>query len=201
MQHNRYETIKKKMEAIDNKRVRCSHCDTVMLKKCYTDHLKTKKHNDAVGSPITDYWIYKLVCKDPDVIDIYVGRTSSTRRRFIAHTKRSKTSNYPLYQKIRHTGGIDNWELKIIKKCYSYEESINEELKEIARYNPSLNVEGKTISNTKRAIEFRNHRKRQKELGIDKIQCECGVSIVSYNSSRHRKSLKHEKRMESINNK
>lgn len=64
--------------------------------------------------------IYKIVCKDPSVTDCYVGRTSCLGPRVNQHktccsNENSGNYKYKLYEKIRNTGGWDNWELKEIE--------------------------------------------------------------------------------------
>ena len=64
--------------------------------------------------------IYKIFCKDTAVTDCYVGRTCS----FVSRTNQHKTCctnqnsgsyGYKLYNKIRETGGWDNWDIKEIE--------------------------------------------------------------------------------------
>jgi len=65
-------------------------------------------------------YIYKLVSKDPTIIDIYVGHTTDPTTRKWCHknkcnNSKNKEYNYNVYQHIRANGGWDNWEMIIIE--------------------------------------------------------------------------------------
>ena len=58
--------------------------------------------------------IYKLVCNDVDVKDIYVGSTCNFRgikwkHKYDHHNTNSKNRNCKVYQYIRANGGFQNW--------------------------------------------------------------------------------------------
>lgn len=61
------------------------------------------------------YTIYEIVCKDPNIKNIYVGHTTNFTNRHSNHTdeyndnKKSKLFDYKLYKSIRDNGGCDNW--------------------------------------------------------------------------------------------
>lgn len=66
--------------------------------------------------------IYKIVCKNPEIKECYVGSTTDLRRRKNRH---KTTCNNPndvihhnlyVYQFIRENGGWDNWEVIEIEK-------------------------------------------------------------------------------------
>lgn len=74
--------------------------------------------------------IYKIVCKNEDVKDIYVGSTTRFKERRREHKKHCineiyKEYNYKVYQMIRANGGWTNWEMiEIIKQpCKDVAES------------------------------------------------------------------------------
>jgi hypothetical protein len=65
-------------------------------------------------------YIYKLVCKDPNITDKYVGHTTDPRHRKSRHkcscnNPNGKDYNLWVYQFIRANGGWDNWEMIIIQ--------------------------------------------------------------------------------------
>ncbi len=72
----------------------------------------------------TDYSktiIYKIVCKNLEVKDLYVGSTTkfSTRKsqhKTICNTEKSKSHNFKVYKLIRENGGWDNWDMLEIEK-------------------------------------------------------------------------------------
>ena len=60
--------------------------------------------------------MYKLVCKDLNVKDIYVGSTTNFIERKARHRNNCKnpsnqTYNIKVYQMIRNNGGWDNWDM------------------------------------------------------------------------------------------
>ena len=61
--------------------------------------------------------IYKLVCKDKYISEIYIGSTNCTlNERFSKHkyecnNKKRTKYNYKIYRFIRENGNIQNWEI------------------------------------------------------------------------------------------
>lgn len=65
--------------------------------------------------------IYKIVCKDLNVKDIYVGHTTNFIRRKANHkydcnNPNSKPYNFKIYLTIRENGGWSNWEMIEVEK-------------------------------------------------------------------------------------
>jgi hypothetical protein len=65
--------------------------------------------------------IYKLCCKDPDVVEIYVGHNTNWTVRKNSHKNRciypnGKSYNLKVYKYIREKGGWDNWNMIEIEK-------------------------------------------------------------------------------------
>ena len=66
-------------------------------------------------------FVYKLVCKDVDATEVYVGSSTSLRNRRACHksacnNKNDKCYNLPVYQYIRANGGWQNWDLLPIER-------------------------------------------------------------------------------------
>ena len=60
--------------------------------------------------------IYKLVCNDLNVDNVYVGHTTNFRNRKRSHKERctdpnSKEYHYKVYNKIRNNEGWNNWSM------------------------------------------------------------------------------------------
>ena len=60
--------------------------------------------------------IYKIVCKNTEITDCYVGHTTNIKSRKAEHKYASisedcKSYNLKLYQTIRKNGGWDNWDM------------------------------------------------------------------------------------------
>jgi hypothetical protein len=62
--------------------------------------------------------IYKIVCKDSAVTDLYVGHTTDFRQRLKRHREDCiKHPERKLYNMINNNGGWDNWDMLIIETC------------------------------------------------------------------------------------
>lgn len=169
----------------------CDSCKVEVPQTSFINHQSTKKHIIAATGLDTDYHIYKLVCKDPTVVDIYIGRTGNVKHRLQIHRTHSKRLNWPVYQKIRSTGGIENWELVIIKKCETRDEAVEEERRIIVELQPALNVKEKTASSNKQTIAINKLHKKWKESGIDRMTCQCGSTFNKQGRSQHLRTKKH----------
>ena len=68
--------------------------------------------------------IYKIVCKNPNINDVYVGHTTNFIQRKYSHkiACNSITNNIKIYNIIRENGGWDNWDMIEIAK---YNEEFN----------------------------------------------------------------------------
>ena len=66
--------------------------------------------------------IYKIVCKDINIKDFYVGSTTDFTKRKSRHkstcynTNNEYAYNYKIYKIIRDNGGWDNWEMVEVEK-------------------------------------------------------------------------------------
>ena len=65
--------------------------------------------------------IYKIVCKDLSITDLYVGNTTNFEQRKKSHKTRcynqfSDKYHYEVYETIRKYGGWENWSMVIIEK-------------------------------------------------------------------------------------
>jgi hypothetical protein len=66
-------------------------------------------------------FVYKLVCKDVNATEVYVGSSTSLRNRRSGHKSgcnnvNDKRYNFRVYQHIRANGGWDNWQLLPIER-------------------------------------------------------------------------------------
>jgi len=67
------------------------------------------------------YYIYKLVCNDVSVTEVYVGSTSNIRNRKYQHKSYSNNPNHKHYtskicQTIRENGGFENWRMIVLEE-------------------------------------------------------------------------------------
>jgi hypothetical protein len=66
--------------------------------------------------------VYKIVCNDLRVTDLYVGSTTNIEQRKKQHKSScckitSEKYHYQLYECIRKFGGWENWSMIIVEKC------------------------------------------------------------------------------------
>ena len=72
--------------------------------------------------------IYKIVCNDLNIKDLYVGHTTDITKRRSTHkyaccTPTHKFHNLKIYTIIRDNGGWDNWSLVVIEKLENCNDS------------------------------------------------------------------------------
>lgn len=128
---------------------------------------------------------YKLVCKDLSIKDCYVGQTTDFKTRKAQHKSdsalpESHNGKYKVYQKIRETGGWDNWDMVLIEQraCGNALEA-----KALERYwMETLNA------NLNKVIPGRTKQ--------EQVQCECGAKHKLCSKPRHMKSEMHQKWLE-----
>lgn len=106
--------------------------------------------------------IYKIVCRDLAVSDVYVGSTTDIVQRQSGHKSNctnqfAKNYNQKVYQCIRKTGGWSNWDLVLVEKfpCTSSEEQRMRERHWIEVLNATLNA----IAPIKTEVKMKHTRK------------------------------------------
>jgi len=85
---------------------------------------------------------YMIVCKDPKIIDSYVGHTSNFHKRSSAHKSACLNNEKKLYKCIRNNGNWDNWTIILLEK-YPCKTGLEASEREAYWYNiikPSLNI-------------------------------------------------------------
>ncbi len=95
--------------------------------------------------------IYKIVCKNPEIKECYVGSTTDLIKRrnchkYTCNTESNKDYNIYLYKFIRKNYGFDNWQVIEIEKfkCESKEELHRRERHFIETLNATLNTQKPT---------------------------------------------------------
>lgn len=89
------------------------------------------------------YTFYKILCKNSNILDCYVGQTINFANRILQHKKSYKNGDSPkLYEFIRNNGGFENFYFEIICECNlsSLQEALDIEHRLIKEINPSLNT-------------------------------------------------------------
>jgi hypothetical protein len=92
------------------------------------------------------YYFYRIVCKDLEIKDCYVGSSNNLVRRILEHmytceSNKSKSYNLKIYQFIRNNGGWKNWRVILIEKLEFNNkiECLQNERKLIEFYKSNLN--------------------------------------------------------------
>jgi len=152
----------------------------------------------------TDYsktCIYKIVCKDINIIDCYVGHTTDFRKRKYTHKTAYEGNGYngslklKIYETIKINGGWDNWEMIEIEKfpCKDANEAKARERYWFENLNSTLN----SRSPLDRIIDNSTRAKKWREEQPKKI-CDCGGWYEECNRNRHFKTEKHKKYLSKI---
>ena len=157
--------------------------------------------------------VYKLCCNDLSIKDIYIGSTTSFRKRKYTHKSqcnniKSKNYNSKVYKFIRANCGFKNWSMILIAEtpCNSKLELNKHERYYYEKFNSTLNslYPGRTRSEyyednkDKIIIKVKNYRKKNnikvkkyREANKYKVSCEfCNKMISKLNIPRHRKGKK-----------
>jgi len=105
--------------------------------------------------------IYKIVCRDLTIKDVYVGSTTNfVKRKYMHKTfcnkEKYKEHNFKIYKIIRDNGGWDNWEMIEIEK-YNCNDKREAETKERFWYEQLY-----SNMNTYRPLRTKEERKERK---------------------------------------
>jgi len=155
--------------------------------------------------------IYKIVCNDLNINDVYVGHTTNFTKRKTQHKSNcnninNKKYNYKIYQTIRENGNFDNWSMIEIEKypCNDLNEACARERYYYELLNSKLNmvcpyrVDKKEINKEYYKINI-DKIKKYRETNKEKIKqhaskiciCTCGCEYTNHHKARHEKTQKH----------
>ena len=116
------------------------------------------------------YIFYKIFCKDENIKDLYVGKTTDLNKRWYCHkslcnNQNRKQYNLKLYEFIRENGNINNWNIIEIEKGeYDDKDSAIREKYWIKNLNSNLNSEIPSRTRKEKCKEYRdNHKEYCKE--------------------------------------
>ncbi len=153
--------------------------------------------------------IYKIVCNDLNVKDIYIGSTTNFIKRKTAHKNATMNEKHPKhnakkYQFINENGGWNNFTMLEIEKypCVDGNEARLRERYWFEQLQATLNTYRPIISKEEADIrlktykednkEVHNQKRREKEL----VMCGCGgrykhkwQKAVHENSKRHQQYI------------
>lgn len=131
--------------------------------------------------------VYKIVCKDKEITEFYIGSTNYFNHRKAIHKYNSiklyrKEYCYPLYMFINVNGGWENWEMIVLEEFpnHTKKERIIEEQKYIDLLKPTLNEKN---ANGRDIVNRNNIRK----INLNqKANCpQCGKEMLKGSIWRH----------------
>jgi hypothetical protein len=161
--------------------------------------------------------IYKLVCNDLVVKDLYVGHTTDFTNRKKSHKSCSLNTNYTgynfkVYKMIRDSGGWNNLSMIEIEKypCNDDNEARSRERHWYEVLNANMNTckpmidinemkqnsKAYYVQNKDRLLEYcKDYYDQNKDKILEhrneKHKCLCGGCFTTVNKSHHSKSKKH----------
>jgi len=151
--------------------------------------------------------IYKLVCDDLNIKDIYVGHTTDFRRRKNRHkqgciNENLASYNFRVYDTIRKNGGWDNWSMIEIEKysCNDSNEATARERHWLEELQANLNMITPSRTQEERAENGNDRQKKyyqgHKEVISEKRKeqnhsCECGGHYRTNSRTRHFRTKLH----------
>jgi hypothetical protein len=124
----------------------------------------------------TDYsktCIYKIVCKDINITDCYVGHTTDFRKRKNRHKNNTiKKTQLKVYTNINDNGGWDNWEMIEIEKfpCKDANEAKSRERYWYELLNSTMNTLSPMTTPEERVIQQKETHKIYFEKNKDLIR-------------------------------
>ena len=126
--------------------------------------------------------IYKIVCNDLNITDVYVGHTTNfikrkAQHKSICNNPNSKSYNLKIYNTIRDNGGFDNWSMIEIEKfqdCNDINEACARERYWYELLNAKLNTycPGRNVKEYQEINKdkIKEYIKEYKENNKDKMQ-------------------------------
>jgi len=171
-------------------------------------------------------YIYKIYCKDKNIKDCYIGSTSNIKNRISQHkhscnNENSENYNQYKYVYIRENSGWCNWSYDIICECTSEDRDHlerwyieNTTHTNLNKQIPTRNMKEYYQNNKKKIKEYhkeyrklnidnkkeldKKYREANKKKINEKHNCECGSNFRKADKSRHFKTQKHLKYIESL---
>ena len=141
-------------------------------------------------------FIYKFVCNDVSIPNIYVGSSTDFTKRKSSHKSccnNEGNAKYHLYvyQFMRENGGWENWTL--LKICdYPCQNKFELELEE-RRYMELLKSDLNKVKPGRTKKEYRDEHKEKIQTQKNAVECcpKCGCNYTHSNKSWHLRTKKH----------
>jgi lysophospholipase L1-like esterase len=109
--------------------------------------------------------MYKIVCNDLTITELYVGSTSDFTRRKSNHKSHCKTKDLKIYTTIKANGGWDNWSMVEIEKysCADGNEARSRERYWIEELAAKLNTKRPIVTVEETAENKKEYENTHKE--------------------------------------
>ena len=143
--------------------------------------------------------IYRIVCKNPEIKDCYVGSTTDFKSRKRSHKSRCNCEtaneyNFNVYQFIRSNGGWGNFDMIEIEKYKAIDklDKLKRERYWLEFYSAKLNstIPSRTIQEWNKN-NYNENREEILKKKSELITCICGSITHKNNKSRHEQTNKH----------
>ena len=157
--------------------------------------------------------IYKIVCNDLNVKELYIGSTTDfynrkSNHKYKCNSENDKNYNLNIYNCIRVNGGWDNWSMIEIEKfpCKDSMEARSRESYWCEQLNATLNSNKPYLTNNEikayqseyklnnkdKILEYyQNNKNKIAEYYKQKQECVCGSKYTINHKQKHLKSNKH----------
>ena len=129
--------------------------------------------------------IYKIVCKDLEVIEIYVGHTTDfksrkTRHKSDCNNEKKNSYNLKVYKFIRDNGGWENFDMIEIEK-YTECKDTNEATARERYWFENLNAKLNSIYPQRTDKELKKYKEEYNKIYYDKNKEELKEQMKQYN--------------------
>jgi hypothetical protein len=122
--------------------------------------------------------IYKIVCNDCNVTDLYIGSTTEitkrrSRHKYNCNNPNSKSHKFKIYEIIRNNGGWDNWNVVVIEymhDCLNGEEARTRERQWFELLNANLNTIRPIVTVDEIKDETKERCKQYRDENIQKCK-------------------------------
>jgi len=144
--------------------------------------------------------IYKIVCKNLDITDTYIGHTTNLIKRRCGHKTtinniKDKNYNLKVYQYIRENGGWDNFDMIQIEQysCKNVNEARAKEREYIEFLKPTLNKDIPNRTNKEYRKDNEEHLKKKKKEYREKKKKKIAEKKKEYKKIKKKKIKKKNK--------
>lgn len=150
--------------------------------------------------------MYRIVCKDTSITDIYVGHTTKWRERKCKHqsvcnNENDKHYNIKIYQTIRANGGWINWDMILIEDypCTNSLEARKRERELMEEYDAKMNEKRPFATKEDRNADWREKYKSDPVFKAKILQQSIQYDADHPERKEYKKLQKREQRKEKKN--